>query len=145
MWEYDLLHIWEYDQMGKECHRWKIWAKVKTYFGELYQDLTHFSRSTAGKQAKLDRTNNIEGEATKIEKEENRVTLMFDMMHQKHKEKINQIKGSNKQTLEMAQQSIKKKSEQMTAMYNNLQEAEKENDNNNKDKRQLHQRKKPVH
>ena len=102
----------------------KIWAKDKTYFGELYQDLTHFSWSTAGKQAKLDRANNIEEEASKIEKEENRVTMMFDMMHQKNQEKINQIKESNKQTLEMAQQSIKKMEEQTTEMYNNLQAVE---------------------
>ena len=52
----------------------------------------------------------------------------------------------NIQALEMAQQSIKQMSEQMTAMYNNLQAAEKENDDPNKEKGQRHQRgKKPVH
>ena len=50
---------------------------------------------------------------------------MFSMMHQQQQEKLNQMKDSNKQTLKMEYQSIKKKAEQMMAMYNILQAAEK--------------------
>ena len=50
---------------------------------------------------------------------------MFAMMNQQHPDQLNRMKESNKQVLEMAQQSIKKMAEQMTEMYNNLQVVEK--------------------
>ena len=65
---------------------------------------------------------------------------MFAMMQKKHQEQLNQMKESNKQALEMAQQSIKHIADHMAAMYNNLQVVEKENEGPNKYKGQLHQR-----
>ena len=70
------------------------------------------------------------------------MTMMFAMIQQQHQEYINQMKESNKQALEMAQQSTKKMAEQMTVMYNKLYATEKENYNPNKEKGQFHQRKK---
>ena len=49
---------------------------------------------------------------------------MFAMMNQQHPDQLNRMKESNKQVLEMAQQSIKKMEEQTTEMYNNLQAVE---------------------
>ena len=56
----------------------------------------------AGKQAKLDRANNIRKKSAGIEKEENDATTMFTMMKQQYQEHINQMKERNKQALKMA-------------------------------------------
>ena len=71
--------MWESNYITEEIIiRWEkkatgdsTWANVKIYFGELYQDRTQFSRSMAGKRAKFNRANNINGEVTKKEKESN--------------------------------------------------------------------------
>ena len=71
--------IWESNYFTEESMpKWekkakgnKTWSKVKIYLGELYQDCTQLSRSTAGKRAKFNRANNIKEEPAKIEKEEN--------------------------------------------------------------------------
>ena len=74
------------------------------------------------------------------------MTIIFAMMKQQHQEHINQIKESNKQALEMAQQSIKKMAEKMTAMYNSVQAAENYNANPNKEEVRRNQRKQnPMH
>ena len=44
-------------------------------------------------------------------------------MKQQHQEHINQIKESNRQALEMAQQSINQMEYQMTVMYNSVKAA----------------------
>ena len=68
--------MWESDYFTEESLiKWenkatseKTCANIKTYFVELYQDYTQFLCSTAGKQAKFDRANNIKEESAKIEK-----------------------------------------------------------------------------
>ena len=59
MWEYDYFKEESLIKREKKSTDDKTWANVKTYFGELYQHRTQFSRATAGNQPKFDRTNNI--------------------------------------------------------------------------------------
>ena len=71
---------------------------------------------------------------------------MFAIMQKQNQDQLNQMKESNKQALEMAQQSIKKMAEKMTAMYNSVQTAENYNANPNKEEVRRHQRKQnPMH
>ena len=67
----------------------------------------------AGKQAKLDRANNIKEGAHDTEKEENNVIMMFAMMQHQHQDHINQMKDRKEHALEMAQQSMKQKAAHM--------------------------------
>ena len=68
IWEYNYFTEESLIKLEKKAKGGKIWANIKIYFGELYQDCTQFSRSTAGKQAKLDHANNIREEYANIEK-----------------------------------------------------------------------------
>ena len=71
---------------------------------------------------------------------------MFAIMQKQNQDQLNQMKESNKQALEMAQQSIKKMAEKMTAMYNSVQAAENYNANPNKEEVRRNQRKQnPMH
>ena len=68
MWESDyfteeIMIKWEKNATGK-----KTWANVKIDFGKLYQDLTQFLRSTAGKRSKFYRANSKKEEASGGEK-----------------------------------------------------------------------------
>ena len=66
MWESNYFTEESLIKWEKKVTGYKTWATIKTYFGELYQDHTQFSHSTAGKRAKFDRANNIKEESVGI-------------------------------------------------------------------------------
>ena len=68
MWESNYFTEESLIKRGNKATGDKVWANVKTYFGEMYQDSTQLSRSTAGKRDKFDHANSIKEEAAGIEK-----------------------------------------------------------------------------
>ena len=66
---------------------------MKTYFTELYQSHTQYSKSLAKRTRFHERASNVKGKDN--EKEENYATVMFAMMQEQHQEQLNAMQESN--------------------------------------------------
>ena len=86
--------------MGEKGSGDQTWANVNTYFTELYQSQTQYSKSLAKRKRFHENTSNITEKEN--EKEENDATVMFAMIQEHHQDQLNAMRESNTMSMKTA-------------------------------------------
>jgi len=90
------------------------WAKLKSYFGEIYTNKRRYSQSMAMQTRFMEQMANIEERRDEEEqtKEGEDVAMMFGILQQPHQEQMNVMQEANKTAQELMQMQMKQMAEQ---------------------------------
>ena len=89
----------------------QTWENVKTYFTELYQIHTQYSKSPAKRTRFHESASNVKEK--EHEKEENDTTMMFAMMKEQHQEQLKAMRESNTAAVKTVNTEMAEKAKNM--------------------------------